>query len=82
MSRRSTPQRDIDDRAFPIRVKVAIPPDGAVRRMRTRLEIGRCAGSQAAQSARHSARAAARFTLKNVRLERLRSELKRLWTEA
>ena len=28
MSRRSTPQRDIDDRAVPIRVKVRVPPTG------------------------------------------------------
>src|SRR4028118_307639 len=28
MSRRSPPQRDIDDRAFPIRVKVRVPPTG------------------------------------------------------
>ena len=28
MTRRSPPQRDIDDRAFPIRVKVRVPPTG------------------------------------------------------
>lgn len=28
MTRRSTPQREIDDKAFPIRVKVRIPPEG------------------------------------------------------
>lgn len=32
MPRRSTPQRRIDDIAFPVRVKVVVPPNGFGRR--------------------------------------------------
>lgn len=28
MARRSTPQRSIDEAAFPVRIKVRVPPDG------------------------------------------------------
>jgi hypothetical protein len=48
--------------------------------MRTSLCLGRCAGSQIAQSCRHWARAAARAALSSLRLGRLRSALKWLWT--
>lgn len=49
---------------------------GGVRPIRTRLEKGRMAVPYAAQSPRHSTRAAARFSLKMAREDRLRSWLK------
>ena len=55
---------------------------GAVRPTRTSLSKDSDAVLYAAQRPRHSARAAARFRLKMDRLERLRSVLKWLVTEA
>ena len=61
---------------------VWISSSGPGRLVRTRLSEGRGPAPYAAQRSRHSARAAMRFCLKICRLERLRSWLKWLKTEA
>jgi hypothetical protein len=62
--------------------KTPISRLGAVRRIRTRLSLPASARTYAEQSSRHSARAAAGFSLKVDREVRLRSELKWMTTEA
>lgn len=58
-----------------------IASEGAVRRMRTRLRFGCCAGSRLEQRPRHSARGVVRFALWTGLPEKVRSQLKRPWIE-
>jgi hypothetical protein len=56
--------------------------EGAVRQSRTSLSLGRPDGLQPGQSIRRWARPAMRISLYAVRLERVRSALKRWWMKA
>lgn len=65
MARRSLPQAQADDRAFPIRLKIAVPPDG-LRGAGTRATIWLQENLAAGDYASHAAGGAAAFYFRTL----------------